>query len=216
MTCAQEDPSDIPAGEDFLQTDVARAWAEAASRKRPWRSQFFDRFVCELVDTRAAGLEVLELGSGPGFLAEQVLRRVSSVGSYTLLDFSPAMLSLSQARVNDLAARTRLIQADFKQEDWPVRAGGPFQVVVSMQAVHELRHKRHAPRLYSQVRSVLAEGGTFLVCDHLPGRDPSPERAALYMTEQEQLRTLGAAGFRETAVCYMTNDMALYRARFRS
>ena len=74
------------------------------------------------------------------------------------------------------------------------RVAGPFDCVVSMQAVHELRHKRHAPRLYEQVYQVLAAPGIFLVCDHLPF-DDSPQSVALYMTEQEQQRALTGAGF---------------------
>jgi SAM-dependent methyltransferase len=212
MSVAQEDTSDIPAGKDFHQPDVARAWADAAPRKRPWRAQFFDRFVSELVDTRVDDLRVLELGSGPGFLAEQILRRVSNVKSYTLLDFSEPMLAMSRERIEDLHTRADWVRADFKQQEWPAQLTGRFDAVLSMQAVHELRHKRHAPELYDRVRSVLAGGGVFLICDHLPGRDPSTSRSALYMSEGEQLSCLAASGFREPSVCYMSNDMALYRA----
>ena len=34
------------------------------------------------------GARVLELGSGPGFLAERVLERCPQLGTYTLVDFS--------------------------------------------------------------------------------------------------------------------------------
>jgi hypothetical protein len=46
-----------------------------------------------------------------------------------------------------------------------------------MQAVHELRHKRHARRLYEQVYEVLAAPGLFLVCDYTPF-DGSPKSIA--------------------------------------
>jgi hypothetical protein len=47
----------------------ARAWAESAMQKRPWRQEFFDLFVKELSSIKQKDLSVLELGSGPGFLA---------------------------------------------------------------------------------------------------------------------------------------------------
>jgi hypothetical protein len=39
------------------------------------------------------------------------------------------------------------VLASFKTEDWTRRVEGRFGCVVSMQAVHELQHKRHAPRM---------------------------------------------------------------------
>lgn len=38
----------------------------------------------------------------------------------------------------------------FKTETWPSVVDGPFDFVLSLQAVHELRHKRHAEHLYRQ------------------------------------------------------------------
>jgi hypothetical protein len=52
-------------------------------------------------------------------------------------------------------------------------------------AVHELRHKRHAPSLYEQIHEVLSAPGLVLVCDYTPF-DGSPKNITLYMTEQEQ------------------------------
>jgi predicted methyltransferase len=37
------------------------------------------------------------------------------------------------------------------------------------QAVHELRHKRHARELHRQVARLLTPGGSYLVCDHFCG-----------------------------------------------
>jgi predicted methyltransferase len=78
-----------------------------------------------------------------------------------------------------------------------------------MQAVHELRNKRHAPRLYEQVYNVLGVGGLFLVCDHTPF-DDSPKSRALYMTEQEQQHALANAGFANVHVSFAMNGLVLY------
>src|SRR5262245_8316785 len=83
-----EDERDLPYGENFHDEGVAAEWAEAAARKRPWRPMIFDRFASAVRDSNVSAPRVLELGCGPGFLAEHVLDRCPSIASYTLLDFS--------------------------------------------------------------------------------------------------------------------------------
>ena len=81
---------------DYFDQDYVDDWAEVANTRRPHRAKFFDAFVTEL--SRLAEPDVLDLGAGPGFLAEQVLARCA-VSSYHLLDFSPRMLELARARL---------------------------------------------------------------------------------------------------------------------
>lgn len=78
-----------------------------------------------------------------------------------------------------------------------------------MQAVHELRHKRHAVRLYEQVYRVLAVPGRIMICDHTPF-DDSPRNAALYMTEREQQEALMAAGFANVHIEFRMDSLVLY------
>ena len=67
-------------------------------------------------------------------------------------------------------------------------------MIVTIQAVHELRHKRHALKFYKECRGLLNDGGMLLVCDRLPQDDSERDRA-LFMTEGEQLTALRQAGF---------------------
>lgn len=92
-------------------------------------------------------------------------------------------------------------------------AGGPFDLVFSVQAVHELRHKRHAPRLYAQIRALLSPGAEFVVCDHLPELGPTPRHRRLYMSTTENLAALANAGFSDAKLVWNEHEMALYRAR---
>ncbi len=86
---------DVPYGNDWDSAVEVAAWAEEADRIRPWRSRIRDH-VAGRVALLPPGARVLELGSGPGFLAHAVLRRCPDLGSYTLLDFSEPMLALSR------------------------------------------------------------------------------------------------------------------------
>jgi ubiquinone/menaquinone biosynthesis C-methylase UbiE len=122
--------------------DDAREWAATAMSKRPWRERFFQQFITELRAFDGAPIRVLELGSGPGFLAQSILEAIPTV-EYTMLDFSQAMHDLARARLGPLMRHVRPIVADFKLNSWG-EGRGEFDAVVTNQAVHELRHKKHA------------------------------------------------------------------------
>jgi SAM-dependent methyltransferase len=114
---------------------------------------------------------------------------------YTLLDFSAPMLDMCRRRLGDRAG-VDYLQADFARADWAAALPAPFDAVLAMEAVHEIRHKRHLARLYAQVRSLLAPGGWLVVCDHEPFGD-EPRRLRLFATADEQHTALATAGFVE-------------------
>jgi ubiquinone/menaquinone biosynthesis C-methylase UbiE len=64
----------------------------------PWRVQFFEKFITELRALDGAPLRILELGAGPGFLAQNILEAIPTV-KYTMLDFSQAMHDLARERL---------------------------------------------------------------------------------------------------------------------
>ena len=198
---------DVPYGNDWDSAEEVAAWAEEADRIRPWRAAIRDH-IARRVATLPPGARVLELGSGPGFLAHRVLQRCPSLEGYTLLDFSEPMLALSQERLAMFPVAS-FVLASFKSEEWTRRVGGPFDCVLSMQAVHELRHKRHALRMYEQVYQVLTVPGRIMICDHTPFDDSSAS-TALYMTEREQQEALAEAGFTNVHIEITMDSLALY------
>lgn len=64
--------------------------------------------------------------------------------------------------------RAEFLSKSFKDERWAEDLDA-FQAVMTNQAVHELRHKRHARELHRQVARLLTPGGSYLVCDHFCG-----------------------------------------------
>lgn len=210
MTDPCDPDQDVPISEDLQSPAGATAWADAAERKRPQRGQFRNVIV-EHLETLPPCSRVLELGSGPGFLAEHVLTRCPRLGSYTLFDFSEPMLEMSRARVGRFTAAS-FVLGDFRADDWTRAVTGPFQAVVSMQAVHEVRHKRHVPRLYQQIFGILAPSGPLLVCDRTP-EDDSPRNTSLFMTEHEQVKAIQAAGFADARLLMSGDALALCLGR---
>ena len=202
-------PPDIPSPIDLRKMDAARDWAKSAMEKRPWRTEFFRSITHELVQLNAANLSVLELGSGPGFLARHLLEALPSV-VYVALDFSPAMHELAKEHLGALAERMQFLNVDFKEPHWSAPLSA-FDAVVTVQAVHELRHKRHAVSLYGTVRELLRNRGIFLMCDHFIGEGGMSD-TALYMSPEEQEAALRLGGFTQVKMILRNGGLALFRA----
>jgi predicted methyltransferase len=94
------------------------------------------------------------------------------------------------------------IQLDFKKNDWTAAVPAGFDLVVPLQAVHELRHASRIPKLYAQLYSLLVPGGSILICDHVNSSSPSGHRAAHFMTVEEHLSTFEKVDFiRPREIC---------------
>ena len=202
---------DVPPGIDFLSEGAARKWTEEAEQKHGSRIDFFAAFVQALTTHVPRIRNVLELGSGPGFLAKYILVRCPFLERYTLLDFSQPMLNMSRIRLRGFGARASYLQVDFKEGGWVHKVGAHYDAIVSIQAVHELRHKRHAPTFYEACHELLNEGGLLLVCDRLPQDDSERDRA-LFMMEEEQVTAIGQAGFADVEVLLRTSERVACKA----
>ena len=199
---------DVPSPIDLRQMADAQQWADEAMAKRPWRVEFFAEFARQLGEGGAN--EVLELGSGPGFLADFLLGALPNI-SYTALDFSSAMHTLAVARLGEAASRVSFVERSFRESAW-VKGLGPFDHVVTHQAVHELRHKQHARTLHEQVRGLLGPKGRYLVCDHFSGPG-GMANDQLYMSIEEQRAALADAGFQWVEPILLKRGLMLYGAR---
>jgi ubiquinone/menaquinone biosynthesis C-methylase UbiE len=204
-------PEDIPPGVDFLSEEAARKWAEEAAAKLASRMDFFDAFLKAITAHVPIVRSVCELGSGPGFLAEYILSRCPAVEQYSLLDFSSHMLAMSRERLEAFNGRVSFLHVDFKQSGWVDKVDKIYDCIATIQAVHELRHKRHAPQFYKECSCILDKGGILLVCDRLPQDDSEHDRA-LFMTENEQLAALRQAGFSNTEILLQTSERVACRA----
>lgn len=201
---------EVPSPIDLRQEKDAREWANTAMLKRPWRVDFFQAFSEEIFrKAEAKQIRVLELCSGPGFLAEHLLKIQPSM-EYVALDFSAAMHTLATQRLGSLAQRVQFVERSFRDASW-VDGLGKFDAVVTLQAIHELRHKRYASVLHAQVRQLLAENGTYLVCDHFCG-EGGMSNDQLFMSRHEQCAAIEQGGFRHVHEVLVKGTLAFYRA----
>ena len=200
---------DVPSPIDFRLPGDAREWAATAMTKRPWRTEFFAQIASAIEKSTIPVQRILDLGSGPGFLAEHLLNAFPAV-TYVAVDFSAAMHQLAVERLGTLGARVRFVERSLRDPDW-THGLGLFECVVTIQAVHELRHKRHARCLHEQVRSLLVPGGQSLVCDHFAG-EGGMQNNQLYMTVDEQRATLMDAGFVDVSPLLTKSGFVLHQA----
>ena len=201
--------NDVPSPIDLRLMSDAREWEETAMAKRPWRSEFFAAFAAAIRTSNCPVHRILELGSGPGFLAEHLLGALPMV-EYVALDFSAAMHELAAQRLGDLAARVEFIERSFREPAW-TNGLGQFECVVTNQAVHELRHKRYATALHQQAKSLLQAGGLYLVCDHFVG-EGGMKNDQLFMTVDEQHAALMNAGFSKAQQVLLKGGLVLHCA----
>ncbi|WP_442783272.1 class I SAM-dependent methyltransferase [Collimonas fungivorans] len=183
-------------------------WERTAMEKRPWRLEFFDAFA-EQIGLATDHSEVLELGSGPGFLAAHILGKLPQLRLH-LLDFSEAMHALARARLGSQADLVHFIVRSFRDPSWSDGLGA-YDCIITNQAVHELRHKRYAPELHRAVKSLLHPNGTYLVCDHYAG-DGGMKNHELYMTIEEQRAALYDAGYATVEQLLCKGGLILHRA----
>lgn len=202
---------DVPSPIDLRSMADALEWESTAMQKRPWRTEFFDAFVTEMRgQSQTRHLHVLELGSGPGFLAQHLLDQLPNIVRYVALDFSAAMHRLAAQRLGSQAERVEFLERSFLDKAWPDDLG-MFDFVVTNQAVHELRHKSRASTLHADVVSLLRPDGAYLVCDHFAG-EGGMKNTDLYMTPDEQAQALRKGGFSSVLRMLHKGGLTLHRA----
>jgi SAM-dependent methyltransferase len=201
------DDDDVPIRVDFRDPATARAWIEETAAKRPYRPRFFAAF-CAALGSRSK-LRILELGSGPGQLAREILVRCD-VHGYVALDFSAAMHEIAAEYLGELASRVTFVTRDFREPRWP-RDLGLFDAIVTLQAAHETRHKRHLVPLLERARTVLAPGCVLLYADHY--LTPDTKLPALAPARAEQPLALARAGYVEIRLHHDEGNMALWSGR---
>jgi SAM-dependent methyltransferase len=207
-TPEQQNAHDQPSAINLRDADDAKKWA-AQAENHPHRAPFRALFSSTLQSRAPQPRRILELGSGPGWLAERVLTDFDP-DEYVLFDFSEPMHDLARARLGQ-RNNVSYVLGTFKAHNWPALLHGPFDAILAQQSVHELRHKRHHVALYERILPILAPGGLLLISDGKPKRPTESDRA-LHATVQEQLTALTQAGYQRVQVLSTMGHMYLIAA----
>jgi SAM-dependent methyltransferase len=191
---------------DYFNEDYVDEWASIANLKRPFRQRIFEIFAAELLKLDHPC--VLDIGSGPGFLAERVLMECD-VESYHLFDFSPRMLELSSERLESFVDKTVYHEGSFLDDGWWKLLPMRFDAIVSLQAVHEVRDSGRIPRLYAECRRLLRSGGLMLIADQINKDEKQEEH---FLSSEEHRAALLGAGFDSVRVVCEVGDIGMFAA----
>jgi SAM-dependent methyltransferase len=200
---------EVPSPINFADIAQARAWTADTVARRPYRPRFFERFCLELSRYFHDPIKLIELGSGPGHLAREILSNCS-VETYSAVDFSPVMHSLAREHLGPLASRATYIVADFRHNEWLTEIA-PADALVTMQAAHEMRHKSRLPQFLRHAHAAIRPGGMILFCDHY-AEAGGMKRSDLFVFRDQQPELLSEAGFCAVRPVHDEGGMALYAA----
>lgn len=145
----------------------------------PTRSRRMEAILDVLGSRLQQPIRVLDLGTGPGPLAERMLQRFPG-GRVVGVDSDPVLLHVCQQALSRYGNRVSLVLADLKSESWStgLPAEG-FDAAVSSLALHWL-DESELRSLYRELRRLLRPGGLLVNGDWLPSdrtkeapRDPA-------------------------------------------
>lgn len=112
---------------------------------------------------RDASITVLDIGAGYGVVSEEVLKRFPHV-RLTLQDYSAPMVEHARRRLGAFAEIT-YVMADLGDPGWDTKIKGPFDLVVSGLAIHNLRKEALMRACYGAIHRLLKPDGVFLDYD---------------------------------------------------
>jgi cyclopropane fatty-acyl-phospholipid synthase-like methyltransferase len=187
----------VGATHEFHSVEYARWWSERFE-VTPERRDCFEHLADLLAPSLKSESVVLELGIGPGYLAQHLLRRFTKI-RYCGLDYSAAMLEIAKARLAEFSPRIALQRIDLTAAEWEKSVCGPFAAIVSTWALHDLGREDLIGSVYEAARSLLHEGGVLVNVDFIrpAAIDRSFEGGRLLASAHVAL--LKKAGFFEVA-----------------
>jgi ubiquinone/menaquinone biosynthesis C-methylase UbiE len=134
-----------------------------------WRHRLLSLLPFEPTDS----MRMLDLGTGTGALSLEVLKRYPKV-SLTCLDFSEAMLSHAEERLEKFKRKVTLVQSNLQDLGWSKAVDGKFDAVISSFLTHTIPDK--IKTLYQELFGLVNPDGCFLSCDVFPPPGPVLER----------------------------------------
>ncbi len=111
-----------------------------------------------------ASSAVLDVGGGYGVVSEEVLRAFPAA-RVTLQDYSQPMLDRARARLSDYQDRMHYVVSDLRDPSWVNGLGGPFDLIVSAIAIHNLGNLKTIAACYAGIARLLKPGCRFLNYD---------------------------------------------------
>ena len=186
----------IGAHHKFHDKEFVAGWADRFV-PTPERMELFNLILSELKSQAPSIGCVVELGIGPGYLADHLLSALPGIQYYGV-DFSSPMLDIARQRLRSHSARIAYVQADLVKDNWWTDIPTSVNAIVSTWALHDLGSQENVEVVYKSCAQVLRDGGMLLNGDFI-----KPDKA-IYEYESgrfeiaRHIEILHRAGFKNT------------------
>jgi ubiquinone/menaquinone biosynthesis C-methylase UbiE len=186
-------------------------WVDKDSRRAAEREAQFNAALSWLSVFVNGQSRVMDLGCGPGTLAEKLLVTFPAL-HVICSDGSDEMLKLARQRLASYGERVSYAQADFGAENWTANLPWQLDAVASARAIHNLRKLKLIGPVYGQIHELLRPGGVFMNIERVNFATPTLRRHFRAL----QIKTRGHAAKMEGAAPSLAQQFSLLkRAGFR-
>ncbi len=196
---------------DWGTKEYDQEWVSKDSRRAAEREAQFNAAIGWLSVFIGERSQVMDLGCGPGTLAEKLLAAFPEM-SVICSDGSDEMLRLARQRLDAFGARASFVQSDFGADKWIAELPRELDAVVSARAIHNLRKLKLIGPVYGQIFELLRPGGLFLNIERVNFSTPALRR----YYKDLQTKTRGRAAKMDGAAPNLLQQFRLLkRAGFR-
>lgn len=155
----------IGAHHEFHDEEFVTGWANRFV-PTPYRLGLFNIILSELKSRIPPNGCIVELGIGPGYLANHLLGEMPEIQYYGV-DFSNPMLDIARQRLKPHSTRVAYVQADLVKDNWWSKIPTPVHAIVSTWALHDLASQENVEVVYKHCAQVLQDGGMLLNGDFI-------------------------------------------------
>lgn len=183
----------VGAEHEFHSKEFALGWSERFV-PTPERIRLFELIFTQLKDIIPNNGNIIELGIGPGYLANYLLERMPHI-TYCGIDFSLPMLEIAQDRLQRHSSRVIYTQSDLVKEAWEESVSKPVYAIVSTWALHDLGSPKNINTVYERSYSALDSNGILINGDFIKPTGAAQEFEEGRFSVIKHLELLGNAGF---------------------
>jgi SAM-dependent methyltransferase len=183
----------VGAEHEFHDAEFVRGWANRFVPTAP-RLQLFDMVLDQIEILGKPCAHVLELGTGPGYMARHILERNDLI-SYEALDFSDEFLTIAKETIGDLTHRVTFTNADLMDQRWPEKLGKTPDAIISTWALHDLGGQEAVANVYARCCETLRQGGVLVNGDFIKPDGTAWDYEEGRFEIDRHLELLRAAGF---------------------
>ena len=182
---------------DWNSEEYVEDWAQRQRRNETLRARQFALLASLAPFEGNDTLRFMDVGCGYGALSKFLLESFPCATA-VCHDGSSAMAKLGGERMKELGGRFEFVVSDFSKKDWSQVTDGEFDLVVSCNAIHNVRVGSVIEDIYGEIFGRLRSGGRFFNLDR--------GSASL----DDQLSWFRSAGFQEVVCHEKSSGLSLY------